>query len=74
MERYHSGSSKRKISETIISGPYEKVFRMTKTILIVGTLDTKGEEIKYLKEKIERGGHYVRVVDVGILNKPYQRR
>lgn len=44
---------------------------MTKTILIVGTLDTKGEEIKYLKEKIEQWGHYVRVVDAGILNKPY---
>jgi uncharacterized protein (UPF0261 family) len=44
---------------------------MTKTIVLVGTLDTKGEEIKYLKEKIEERSHYVIVVDAGILDEPY---
>ena len=40
---------------------------MTKTIAIVGTLDTKGEEVKYLKELIERRGHKAIVIDTGIL-------
>jgi len=44
---------------------------MTKTIVLVGTLDTKGEEVKYLKEKIEERDHYVIVVDAGILDEPY---
>ncbi|MGD8985200.1 MAG: Tm-1-like ATP-binding domain-containing protein [Desulfobacteraceae bacterium] len=44
---------------------------MAKTILIVGTLDTKGEEIKYLKEKVSQRGHRVIVLDTGILDKPY---
>jgi len=40
---------------------------MTKTIAIVGTLDTKGEEVKYLKELIERRGHKAIVIDTGVL-------
>jgi uncharacterized protein (UPF0261 family) len=34
------------------------------------TLDTKGEETKYLKEHIERKGHKTIVIDVGVLGKP----
>lgn len=44
---------------------------MGKTILIVATLDTKGEEVKYLKERIEERGHHALVLDAGILGKPY---
>ena len=44
---------------------------MAKTIVIVGTLDTKGEEVKYLKECIEKRGHSVIVIDIGILGEPY---
>ena len=40
---------------------------MTKTIAIVGTLDTKGDEVKYLKGLIEKRGHKALVVDTGIL-------
>lgn len=43
---------------------------MTKTIVIPVTLDTKGEETKYLKEQVERKGHKTIVIDVGVLGKP----
>ncbi len=43
---------------------------MAKTIVIVGTLDTKGEEIKYVKELIEGRGHRTIVIDVGVLEEP----
>ena len=43
---------------------------MPKTIVIPVTLDTKGEETKYLKEQIERKGHKTIIIDVGILGKP----
>ncbi len=43
---------------------------MAKTIGIVGTLDTKEEEIKYLKELIEKIGHKTLVIDVGVLGEP----
>ena len=38
---------------------------MKKTIALVVTLDTKGEESTYVKELIERGGYSVIVIDVG---------
>ncbi len=44
---------------------------MTKTIVIPVTLDTKGEETKYLKEQIERKGHKTIVIDAGVLGKPH---
>ena len=34
------------------------------------SLDTKGEEAKYIKEEIERKGHRTIVIDVGVLGKP----
>jgi len=43
---------------------------MPKTIVIPVTLDTKGEETKYLKEQIERKGHKTIVIDVGVLGEP----
>ena len=36
-----------------------------KNIVIIGTLDTKGEEALYLKELIKRRGHHPLVMDVG---------
>jgi len=36
---------------------------------IIGTLDTKGEQIKYLKGKIEALGHRAIVIDAGVLGK-----
>lgn len=41
-----------------------------KTIVIPVTLDTKGEETKYLKEQIERKGPRTIIIDVGVLGKP----
>lgn len=42
-----------------------------KTILCIGTLDTKGPELKYLKELIEKKGHATLVMDIGSLGKPF---
>jgi uncharacterized protein (UPF0261 family) len=39
---------------------------MRKTIAIVATLDTKGDEVKYLKEQIERRGKDVLIIDTGL--------
>lgn len=38
---------------------------MKKTIVLVATLDTKGEESRYLKELLEQGGYNVTAIDVG---------
>jgi uncharacterized protein (UPF0261 family) len=38
-------------------------------ILLVGTLDTKGEEVQYLKTQIESRGHSAMVLDVGVLDE-----
>jgi uncharacterized protein (UPF0261 family) len=44
---------------------------MRKTIVLIGTLDTKGEEIDFLKTLILGRGHQVLVADSGILGLPY---
>jgi uncharacterized protein (UPF0261 family) len=38
-------------------------------IAIVGTLDTKGDQIQYLARRIEEHGHATAVIDVGVLGK-----
>jgi uncharacterized protein (UPF0261 family) len=43
---------------------------MKKTILLLGTMDTKGVEFGYVKEKITEKGHRAVVIDVGILGSP----
>jgi len=43
---------------------------MSKTIAIMATLDTKGEEVKYLKEQIERRGKKVFIIDMGLRGVP----
>ena len=43
---------------------------MSKTIAIVCTLDTKGEEAKYLKELIEARGHKTILIDTNMGGEP----
>lgn len=43
---------------------------MPVTIAIVGCLDTKGEEVRYLKEILIGDGHWTHVIDTGILGEP----
>ncbi len=41
-----------------------------RTILILGTLDTKSEEIQYLRERIRQSGLGVIILDNGVLGEP----
>jgi uncharacterized protein (UPF0261 family) len=41
-----------------------------KTIVLIGTLDTKGREVEYVKKRIEGRGHRTLVVDTGVLGRP----
>jgi uncharacterized protein (UPF0261 family) len=43
---------------------------MSKTIAIMATLDTKGDEVRYLKEKIEGRGKKVLIIDMGTRGAP----
>ncbi|MBM3262981.1 MAG: Tm-1-like ATP-binding domain-containing protein [candidate division Zixibacteria bacterium] len=43
---------------------------MAATIAIVGALDTKGEEFRFIKTEIERRGHRTLVVDTGAVGDP----
>ena len=43
---------------------------MGKTVLIIGTLDTKGAEIGYLRDRLQALGLATTVVDSGILGEP----
>ena len=42
---------------------------MTKTIVIVGTLDTKADEVRYLADLIANRGHRTLIIDPGILGQ-----
>jgi uncharacterized protein (UPF0261 family) len=46
-----------------------KEVKMSKKIAIVDTLDTKGEQIKNLKDRIEGWGNEAIVIDAGVLEK-----
>jgi len=46
---------------------------MSRTVVIVATLDTKGDEVGYLRQQIEARGHRTIVMDVGILGEPSLR-
>ncbi len=39
-------------------------------ILLIGTADTKADELSYLREQIEAQGHSSMVMDVGVLGEP----
>jgi uncharacterized protein (UPF0261 family) len=43
---------------------------MPKTVAIVGTLDTKGEEFAYLRSRIESAGLATLIIDCGVLEAP----
>ncbi len=43
---------------------------MEKTVMIVSTLDTKGEETKYLKEQIDKKGYHALIMDIGTKDSP----
>lgn len=43
---------------------------MSKTIVIVGTLDTKGNEVRYIKKQIEKRSQKTIVIDSGVVGKP----
>jgi uncharacterized protein (UPF0261 family) len=43
---------------------------MTKTVLLLGTLDTKGAEYAFVRDAIRARGHKVVVVDLGVLGRP----
>ncbi len=43
---------------------------MAKTIAIVGALDSKGEEFKFLKDEIERRSHRTFVIDTSVIGDP----
>jgi uncharacterized protein (UPF0261 family) len=47
--------------------------RSRKTIVIVATLDTRGDEVQLLKELLENKGHTVVTVDVGVMGSPYMQ-
>jgi uncharacterized protein (UPF0261 family) len=40
------------------------------TIVVLGALDTKGEEVRFLTRQIEERGHKALVVDTGVLGQP----
>ncbi len=44
---------------------------MKRVIAVVGTLDTKGEEVLFLKSLIRDRGHQALIIDSGILGTPY---
>ncbi|MGZ6271206.1 MAG: Tm-1-like ATP-binding domain-containing protein [Candidatus Limnocylindrales bacterium] len=43
---------------------------MAKTILLIGTLDTKGHEYEYIRDLIRSRGHQTFVLDAGVLGEP----
>ena len=43
---------------------------ISKTIALIGTFDTKGEEFSFLRERIESAGLRTLMIDVGVLGDP----
>ena len=43
---------------------------MSKTILIIGTLDTKGDEFAYVRDLIQARGHKTTLLDAGVSGEP----
>jgi uncharacterized protein (UPF0261 family) len=43
---------------------------VSKTIVLLGTFDTKGREFAYIKEIIEKRGHQTILIDAGIMGSP----
>ena len=54
---------------------YHAILRLTRrsdplTILLIGTADTKADELGFLRTQIEAQGHRVLIMDVGVLHPP----
>jgi uncharacterized protein (UPF0261 family) len=43
---------------------------MSKTIIVVGALDTKGQEFAFVKARIEERGHKALVINTGVIGEP----
>jgi uncharacterized protein (UPF0261 family) len=43
---------------------------MPKIIAVIGALDTKGEDFRFVKEEIEKRGHQALLIDVGVMGDP----
>ena len=43
---------------------------LPRTIALIGTLDTKGEEFAFLRDQIEKAGLRAVMIDVGVLGRP----
>ena len=43
---------------------------MTKTVVLAGALDTKGQEFAFVKKLIEQAGLQTLVVDFGVMSDP----
>ena len=43
---------------------------MTKTILLIGTLDTKGVEFAFVRDLIHKRGHKTLIMDAGVADEP----
>src|SRR5436309_4805423 len=41
-----------------------------KTIAVLGTMDTKGREMEFLRAEIEKHGHRALLIDSGVVAKP----
>ena len=46
---------------------------MEKTIAVLATLDTKGQESNYLREQIEKLGGSAMLIDMGVIGEPQTR-
>ena len=46
---------------------------MSKTVVVLATLDTKGPEVQYLREWIEGQGHRALVIDSSVTGEPAAR-
>ena len=56
------------MSMLLFTGP--PAFAMPGTILLIGTLDTKGAEFAYVRDLIHERGHRTLVMDGGVLHDP----
>ncbi len=43
---------------------------MSKVIAVIGALDTKGEDIRFVKSEIEKRGHRALVIDTSVVGEP----
>jgi uncharacterized protein (UPF0261 family) len=43
---------------------------MSRTVLLIATLDTKGTELAYVRDLIAARGHATVVIDAGVLGDP----